>query len=123
MKHLLKFTAIIFVTSLLFYGCYNDSEEELYRFSSSSACDTTNVTYAQTIAPIMQTTCTSCHGSSSPSAGLSLSSYTDVVNAVNSKNLLSRITSTSSPMPPSGLMDVCRINQIKKWINMGSLNN
>ena len=122
MKNVLKFLAIILVSTVLFYGCYNDSEEDLYKFAKSN-CDTTNVTYAQTIASIIQTTCTNCHSGSSPSGNLTLQSYSDVASAVNTKNLYARITSTSNPMPPSGLMNACSIKQIKKWINMGSLNN
>jgi len=122
MKNLTKLLAIIFVLTLLFCGCYNDSEEDLYKFSKSG-CDTTNVTYAQTVEPIIQTTCSSCHGGTSPSGNLTLQSYSNVVSAVSTKNLYARISSTSNPMPPSGLMNACTIKQIKRWINMGSLNN
>jgi len=122
MKKLLKLSAFIFVSTLLFYSCYNDTEENMYKFSKST-CDTTNVTYTQTVAPILQTTCTSCHSNASPGGGLSLQSYSDVASAVSSKNLYARIISTSNPMPPSGLMNACSIKQIKKWIDLGALNN
>lgn len=121
MKKLFYLTIILFL-SFIFKGCYNDTEEELYRFSQTN-CDTTNVTYNLTVAPIIQASCNSCHSGTSPSGNLSLQNYGEIVTAVNSRNLYTRIISTSNPMPPGGIMDVCKIKQIKKWIDSGSPNN
>lgn len=122
MKRIFIYLAITCLSAVIFNSCYYDSEEELFKFSTS-ACDSINVTYALTIAPIIQTNCTSCHSGASPSGNLGLQNFTEVVAGVNNKNLYNRITSTASPMPPAGLMDECKIKQIKKWINAGLLNN
>lgn len=122
MKRFLIYVAVIGLTGFMFNSCYYDTEEELYKFSNTS-CDSINVTYALTIAPIIQTNCASCHGGASPSGNLSLQNYAEVVTGVNSRNLYARITSSASPMPPAGLMDQCTILQIKKWIDAGVLNN
>ena len=115
--------SIAFLSSVIFLNaCYDDNEETLYRFSQSS-CDTSNVTYSSLIVPIFQSSCISCHSGSSPSGNLNLSTHGNIVSAVNSKNLYARITSTSNPMPPSGLMDGCKIKQVKKWIDSNMPNN
>jgi len=121
MKKKINYFALFLVSLLLFNGCYNDKEETLYRFTTT--CDTTNVTYTNTIAPIIQASCVSCHSGTSPSGSLSLINHGELVTAVNSKNLYARITSTTNPMPQSGLMDACKIEQIKKWIDSNMPNN
>ncbi len=122
MKQSLKLLSITLVSILLLNGCYNDTEEELYRFSQGN-CDTLNVTYSTIIAPIIQSSCISCHSGASPSGNLSLQNHGELVTAINTRGLYDRISSPSSPMPPDGLMDECKIKQIKKWINSGSPNN
>ena len=49
--------------------------------SCSSACDTSNVTYAGTIGPLFEAKCTGCHSGSTPQGGLNFTSYA-VVNMV-----------------------------------------
>ena len=122
MKNYIKFLPVIFISVVLFNSCYYDSEEELYKFSKTG-CDTTNVTYTLTIAPIIQSSCVGCHSGASPSGNLSLQNYNEIVSAVNSKSLYTRITSTSNPMPSAGLMDECNIKKIKIWIDSSMPNN
>ena len=110
------------ITLLFLNGCYNDKEETLYRFSLTS-CDTSNVTYSLTVAPIIQANCNNCHIGTSPSGNLNLLNYSSVVIAVNSRNLYGRITSSTNPMPQGGVMDACKISQIKKWIDSNMPNN
>jgi hypothetical protein len=86
-------------------------------------CDTNSFAFAADIFPTIQQYCLGCHSGTTPSAGLSLSDYTQIKNAVINKNLYIRITSTGNPMPPSGLMPQCRIIKIKKWIDAGMQNN
>jgi len=86
-------------------------------------CDTNAFSFTVDIFPIIQQYCLGCHSGASPSAGLSLQDYNKIKNAVTNKNLFGRITSTSNPMPPSGLMPECRIKKIKKWIDAGMPNN
>lgn len=111
------------VSILLLNGCYDDKEETLYRFSQNNNCDTTNVTYNLTVAPIIQSNCAGCHSGASASANLSLQNYAEITTAVTSRGLYERISNSSNPMPPGGLMDACKIKQIKKWIDSGSPNN
>jgi len=93
---------------------------------ATTDCDSVNVTYSTTIAGIMSTYCTGCHGTVSPSAGLSLSSQALVAAAVNNKNLVGHVNFASgvSPMPPSGIkLSPCNLAQINKWVSEGMPNN
>jgi len=89
-------------------------------------CDTVNFKYSTAIKPLMESKCQGCHNASNPGGGIDLSTYAGA-NAValngklyNSVNWVSGF----SPMPKGAIkMPACEINQIKKWIDAGSLNN
>ncbi|HRH38903.1 MAG TPA: hypothetical protein PK760_11185 [Flavobacteriales bacterium] len=91
-----------------------------------SACDTTNVTFSGTIAPIMSTFCTGCHGGSSPDGNINLTSHAGVVAVANDGRLMGSVRhqATFSSMPPvGGGLSACRIAQLQKWVNEGAQNN
>ncbi len=101
-------------------GCYYDSKENLY---ASTGCDTTAVTYTSTIAPLLNGNCMGCHGNSSPSAGVSLTSYTLVKQYASTGQLSGTVNQSAGYeaklMPPGGKMDNCKLKQIDKWIRLG----
>jgi cytochrome c5 len=104
-------------------SCYYDSEEALYP-SLTSTCDTVNVTYSATIAPIMNNYCTSCHSGSLPSGGITLTNYQGVQAIAANGQLLKAVNGNGVPkMPPSGSLPPCKITQIEIWINHGMPNN
>ncbi|MBC8312610.1 MAG: hypothetical protein H8E72_09915, partial [Candidatus Marinimicrobia bacterium] len=95
-------------------------------FGEPGECDYTNVftSYETDIQPIFDNNCTQCHGSS---GGLSLANYDDlmsgsVVSANDGENstIYERMISTTSPMPPNGLIDVYLAERIKAWIDQGA---
>ncbi len=94
--------------------------------SNTANCDTVNVTYNASIAPILKTYCVGCHSATSPSAGVDLSTFTGVkVQAANGR-LIGSITHAVGykPMPSStSKLGSCEINQIQVWITKGTLNN
>jgi hypothetical protein len=120
----LTISAIALAIISIFAGsCYYDSEEALYP-SISGDCDTTNVTFAATITPIMNNYCISCHSSSLPSGGIALKNFAGVQSVASNGTLLKAINGTGVPkMPPTGTLPPCRISQIKIWINDGMPNN
>ena len=123
MKRLLiKFTVIIAI-AIAFNSCYNDSEEALYRFTSSGSCDTSSVTYSGTISAIVAGNCMPCHNSSSASGGVTLDSYSGIKVVADNGKLVNTVTYVSHPMPPSGQMEACKVSQIVSWVNKGALNN
>lgn len=92
-----------------------------------ATCDTSNVTYGKTIAPILQTNCTGCHSGSAPSGGgIDLSSYSSVLTQVNSGKLWGDINHFSgfNAMPLGGsMLSSCDLNKIHVWIRAGAPNN
>ncbi|MBN2350131.1 MAG: hypothetical protein JXJ22_14930 [Bacteroidales bacterium] len=109
-------------------GCYYDSEEYLFP-QLDSQCDTTSVTYAVTVQPIMQQYCYRCHNNTNaPSSGanIRLEDYSDVATRAGNGSLYGSIAHQSgfSPMPKGGgQLDNCSLNQIKSWIDSGYPNN
>ncbi len=88
----------------------------------SAGCDSTNVTYAASIAPICAAWCTGCHGGSNPANGLSLETYDEVAACANSGRLMGAIRHETgfSWMPKGGeMLSPCDINLFQKWINIG----
>jgi uncharacterized membrane protein len=94
--------------------------------ASSANCDTVNVTYSASVAPVLKTYCVGCHSAASPSAGIDLSTYAVVkVQAANGR-LVGSITHAVGykPMPSAtSKLGSCEINQIQAWITKGMLNN
>ena len=107
-------------------SCYYDNEVYLYGPGGSTACDTTNVTYSGTIAPIMASAnCNSCHSASSGSSVIT-TDYTNLKKAVVSGKLLNSLNWTGGAlqMPSGGAkLPACTLAKISKWVNNGALNN
>lgn len=123
LKRLLNSIVLATLFALLFTGCYYDVEEELY--PSSGICDTTNITYTNTIAPIMTEACVSCHSGSSPSGSIDLSSYANVKIQAESGALYGSMSHDPnwSAMPQNGnKTDDCSLLKIQAWIANGTPN-
>lgn len=94
--------------------------------SNTANCDTVNVTYSASVAPVLKTYCVGCHSAASPSAGIDLSTFAKVKVYATSGQLVGSITHASGykPMPSStSKLGTCEINQIKAWVTKGMLNN
>lgn len=123
LKRLLNPMILATVLGLLFSGCYYDVEEELY--PPTGICDTTNVTYTATVAPIMTEYCTSCHSGSSPSGNIDLSDYTNVKLYAQDGSLYGSMSHDPnwSEMPQGGnKLDDCTLLKVKIWIDNGTPN-
>ena len=79
----------------------------------------TTISYAQEIAPLMNSSCVSCHNSSVRNGGIDLSSYSKV--SQNATSSLSAIQNGS--MPPSGKLSDASIQKLSCWISQGKQNN
>jgi mono/diheme cytochrome c family protein len=119
-KSIVLFLLLVSVTQT---SCYYDNEEYLY--PNPIVCDTLAVSYSQDIAPIIQSNCLGCHSGAAPSGDIDLSTYSNVMLKVNDNSLLNavRYNNLNSPMPPSGKMSNCNINNIAAWIHQGAQNN
>ncbi len=70
------------------------------------------------IAPIIKQNCGLCHSASMHSGELVLSSYDQVVDAVNTRNLQAAINHTGEyPMPPDHKLPDTELDLINNWIN------
>lgn len=89
-------------------------------------CDTTNVTFAISINPIIQTKCTGCHSTAVPLGGVVLETYADIKASGDNGSLMGTILNNPgyNLMPPSGgKLPTCEIDMIQKWIDNGMPNN
>jgi hypothetical protein len=97
-------------------GCYYDNKEELYPNNGSNNCDTTNLTYNQSIKTLINTNCaySGCHvaGGTSPN----LSTYTLLKASISS--VKTRAIDVKNMPSPSG-MSACNINKLSIWITKG----
>ena len=122
-----KILNVIFILSSLFVvlACYNDNEYDLYPFAGTT-CDSSNVTFSGTVAPIMSANCNSCHSTSVASGNVTTDNYNGLLLIVNDGRLWRDISweQGSDPMPKGGnQLSFCDRGKIKKWINLGSPNN
>jgi hypothetical protein len=128
MKHFIttKFILVCLVPIALtmMQSCYYDNEEELYPVAGS--CDTSNVTYSTTVAPIMANTCNGCHGGNFPQAGIRTDTYANLKIIADNGRLWGAINHENgfSPMPQNQpKMNDCNLAKIRKWLDEGALDN
>jgi len=135
----------IWISLLLFFAsCAKENEEDInaqYNEQNTPIIvDTTDTSdsviptpdpksFAQDVAPILNSRCVSCHNLTNANAGVNLSSYATVSQVVTPANsngsLLYGVVSRTfgSPMPPSGSLSDQDIQNIKTWIDEGAINN
>jgi mono/diheme cytochrome c family protein len=125
MKKIIKGIFILSGLLLLFSACYNDNEYDLYPFSSTP-CDSSNVTYSQTIAPIMSANCNVCHSTAVASGNVTTDTWTGLSTVALNGKLWGGVSWASGykNMPNGGSqLSPCELGKIKKWINQGAPNN
>ena len=89
-------------------------------------CDTTTVTFANTVYPIVQNQCMTCHNDNRQDGGVNLANYNLIKQSVENGGFMGSILHDPNyaAMPPSGIqLDQCFIDQIQIWINDGMPNN
>ena len=108
---------------MYFSSCQNHKAETLLGVNT---CDTSQVTFSQTIAPWVATKCSGCHSGAGPSAGIALETYAQIKAIVDNGSFWGSINhqSSYSAMPPSApKTDACTLSKINKWILQGAPNN
>jgi mono/diheme cytochrome c family protein len=95
--------------------------------SGEHPCDTSMVTYSQTIRPILIAECIGCHTvAADTNMNVDLSNYESVRKAAESGQFYGSVTHSLgySPMPSiNDTLTKCQILQIRTWIDNGALNN
>lgn len=112
--------------SMILASCAKDNEEDLYPPIGDN-CNTENVSYTQTVVPILNNNnCVSCHAGAGASGGIQLDSHNAVAAAAASGRLLGAIKHEAgySAMPQGGSkLSDCEISQIDAWIAQGAFDN
>jgi len=89
-----------------------------------AGCDSSDVSYSVDLEPLFASACRSCHSGASAPKGVQIQNYADVSALVSDGRLLGVLNGTGyATMPPGGLLDDCRLNQIESWILQGAPNN
>ena len=115
---------------ILMVSCSSDSEDMLTTpppGGGPGTCDTTTVTFAGTITPLLNSYgCTNCHSGTSAPGNIILTSYNGVKAKIDDGRLWGAINHLQGfrPMPQGGnKMNDCDINKFRAWINRGAVNN
>jgi hypothetical protein len=93
---------------------------------SGSGCDTVNVTFSGTVAPIFSTYCLGCHSGAFPSGSIDLSAHSGASAVALDGRLMGALNHDSpySAMPQGqAQLDTCLRAKIAKWVNAGAPNN
>lgn len=122
----IKTLAVLLLSGMtMLTSCYYDNEEELYEYyNQSNPCDTSNVSFANDIMPMIQGNCiTGCHvaGGSASGSGI-FENYAEVKAKVDNGSLLNRVVVVQD-MPSGGSLTDCQISQVQAWILNGGPNN
>jgi hypothetical protein len=118
----------LFLILLLASSCYYDSEEYLFP-QISQTCDTTNVSFTNSVQPVLENNCYSCHSNNTAAQfgnNIKLEDYDDVKLRVDDGRLLGSILHEGgySPMPKGGsMLDDCSVELMTIWIDNGAPNN
>ena len=115
-----KSLTILAVLGLILASCSSDNDDP----EPDNNMGNMDITYTASIRGIMTANCTGCHGDPpTQGAPMSLTTYNDVRGAVETRNLLARINSTTNPMPPTGLMPSNTRQIIEDWVDLGMPEN
>jgi hypothetical protein len=117
----IMFVSVLTLT-LSLGGCYYDNEEDLYL--GSKTCDTTNVTYSASVAPVFAGYCYSCHSGSAPSGGIKVDSYSSVVaNITRIRGAINHQPGFLAMPQNGGSLSGCDLTIIDIWIREGMPEN
>lgn len=114
----LDFDRIQMIYTWIMQGAQNNECNEGY-----GGCDTSNMTYALDIQPIINGKCIGCHNNTTTSDGINLSTLQGVIAAQNDNGRLQgsiNHTAGYKPMPYNQpKLNACDVNRINAWINAG----
>ena len=118
-------------------SCVNHKTEEVNPVEDCSKIIPQTVSFNNDILPLLGKNCSlsGCHAGNSPTGNLNLESavaynklskrgsgYIDTLKPERSV-LYSSLVSTSDPMPPTGKLDKCDIELVRKWMLQKAKNN
>lgn len=123
----MKYSPLVFLFSLFVLlstqSCYYDVEEVLY---AGVGCDSVDVTYSQSILPILHSNCYICHNEIDKLGGINLEGYDNLLPFIVDGSFEGSVNHTGNnlPMPlEREKMNDCNLAIINKWLAEGAKNN
>jgi hypothetical protein len=120
-KHRVVSIAAIFLLASFSFSCKYYNEEDLT--PDPSPCDTTNVSYTNTVLPIFEDNCLQCHSTQIAEGNVILDTYDGAkVPALDGRlwKAVSWEPGYPSPMPKGGSqLSSCDQAKIRTWIDHG----
>lgn len=116
---------MILLPMTLLTSCYYDRESELNP-EMGTGCDTSMVTYAAHVVPLMAQHCNSCHSTARADAGVVTDTHQGILATVNNGSFMGsmRYLAGFSPMPKGAAqLTNCDLDILQKWIDNGALQN
>ena len=117
---------ILFLFSVLLYGCFYDKEGEMHPLGANNVCDTNNVTYSNQVMIIINTNCNSSNCHAGGVLHFDFRTWDDLNNAALSGFLMGSVKHLSGfpPMPSSSFqISPCQIRTLQIWVDAGALQN
>lgn len=109
----------LLIITILLFNCSSSSSDD---GDEQQDPDPTALTYNDDIRSIISENCTQCHGNpTSQGAPTSYTTYNQVRADVD--KIISRINSSSNPMPPTGQINSSLRSMIEQWKADGLLEN
>lgn len=124
MKKIFLKGLLLIIVNTCMIACSKQSEDKLKQ--NSSGCDTTDISFANDVLPIIKANCYSCHGNGEADGDISLDGYSNLKLRANSGDLEGTVKYLDGypPMPEgSAKLSDCDINIITAWIKSGAPNN
>jgi hypothetical protein len=125
MKKSAPFFIVVLLILSMYSSCYYDNEETLYP-NNTQPCDTSNVTYSQSIVPIVSANCNVCHNKIILSGQVVTDNYDDLKKiALDNNRLLKAIYWTGPFQMPKGgnQLPSCDLAKFRIWIQAGAPDN
>ncbi|NRB84361.1 MAG: hypothetical protein HRU49_11395 [Winogradskyella sp.] len=113
---------ILILIIALFSGCSYNSEDDL----TEQVIIDNFVTYETNIKPIIDNNCIVCHNNPPVNgAPMSLTTFSNVVEAVENRNLIGRISATDGSVMPAGgpRLPQSLIDLVIQWVEEGLMEN
>jgi len=118
---------VLLASIVMSEGCYYDNAEDLYPtetvyvLDTTGTVDSTGISFAADVQPIINTHCavSGCHSANSATRQ-PLTTYDEVKGAIDNWGLQTRVENGS--MPPAGMPDADK-QTLLDWIAEESLNN
>lgn len=118
-------TIFLVVLTICIQNCSYDSESDLIDAVNAPVNPGELVNYTDDILPIIQSSCTGCHGNPPTNgAPFSLINFNQVSQRANGiLNRMSLQNGSPGAMPPSGRLPQATIDLVQQWIDDGKPEN